>query len=84
MKCPFCDTEMVLGRICGTSGHCAYWIPDGSGVEGALTVKRIEKAGGLVMGSATRIGFFTKERPETWHCPQCQLLVTKLLERNER
>ena len=62
MKCSFCDTEMVLGRICGTSGHCAYWIPDGSGVEGALTVKRIEKADGLVVGSATRIGFFHERK----------------------
>lgn len=83
-ECPWCHRELVRGRIFAPSSHCTYWLPDSADINGFLTVKRVENAGGIVVDSATKVGFFSKMKSETWYCSQCQMLVTKLLESNEQ
>lgn len=79
MKCPYCGQEMKLGRLRSASGYGVFWLPEGSEFEGLLTGKRIEESGGVLLDPVTKIGFFAKEKPESWWCPCCRIFLTKKL-----
>ena len=83
MKCPFCGEEMILGRIQPAGWRIPYWLPDKVVVKDLpfyLTAKRIERAGGRIVGTATNIGIglVAEELCGSALCETCNLLITQL------
>lgn len=80
-KCPYCGQKMTCGRIFGVSGRGVYWLPDGAELNaGCLTSNAVEGVGGLVLGTVRKAGFLSKERPATWCCSGCRVMITGLSE----
>lgn len=82
MVCPFCGEEMVLGRIPPIGIRSAFWLPDNVRIEdlgpGFLTVNKIEKLGGHILGTATNFGLLSTSLNKSYLCQKCNLLITQL------
>lgn len=82
MFCPFCGKKMVLGHIQPVGIRSAFWLPDNVGIKdlghGFLTVKRVEKAGGHIIGTATNFALLSTSLSDSLLCQKCNLLITKL------
>ncbi len=79
MECPYCKQKMDLGHIHAPSSHAVYWLPEISTIEGlALSAKKIEKAGGVVIDEVTKVGFISTGKPQTYYCEKCSIFLTKL------
>lgn len=77
-KCPFCGKKMEIGHIYAPESRAAYWLPENSeGIEGFfLTDKSVKDGGGIVLGKTRKIGFLVKERPKSYCCKWCKILIT--------
>ena len=79
VECPVCQGAMKLGRLYAPEDSAVYWFPDDREIElWFLTGKKVTDQGGVVLGRTYRGLFRSKDRPETWHCPRCRLLITSL------
>lgn len=82
MKCPYCDTEMELGCLYGRSDGPIYWLPDGQNwmdlFKPLFSETRLKKAGGFVVDKATKHFIRFLEKPDSYHCSKCNILLTKL------
>ena len=74
MNCPYCGGVMELGYIHAESSHAPYWLPKGAEIKW-LSTKGVENSGGFVLGKATKIGFFSTERPASYYCDHCKLVI---------
>ena len=80
MMCPYCGKEMNRGQLHGLSQKAVFWLPDGvlpSDV-GWASERNIQSLKGRVLGKVTKIGFFPQKSPDTFLCPDCNILITKL------
>jgi hypothetical protein len=73
MKCPFRTAQMECVRIYRDASRAVYWLPEGADNHkmGVLSNQRIERNGGFVIGEATKIGFFSKKKPDSYFCRNC-------------
>lgn len=82
MVCPYCGEEMVLGRIPPIGFRSAFWLPYNVRMEdlglGFLTVNKIEKFGGRIIGIATNYGLLSASLCKSYLCQKCNLLITQL------
>lgn len=84
MKCPYCNREMILGNLYAPAGRAIFWLPFDTELDGwILTHKWIEEKKGFVLGDASNIGFLSKSKPESYYCPDCEIVITKKDDRNE-
>ncbi len=78
MNCPYCRGEMTVGALYAPDSHATYWLPKDASPAGiALSEKRIEACGGLLLGKVSKLGFLSLGRPKTYRCAACGLLLTK-------
>ncbi len=80
MKCPICNMEMELGFIHAPSSNASFWLPKDALINDdiALSNKKIEDQNGIVLGKTTKVALLSKHKPESYHCPACKILITKL------
>ncbi len=80
MKCPYCNQEMKRGLLHGEGGRSLYWKPYGMPYQGKwiLTKKAVEKSEGFVLGETQNVSFIPKTVPYSYHCDQCNIVITKL------
>lgn len=79
MKCPYCSSDLVSGFVFAPSSHALYWLPNGQELGSSIiSPNNIKKAGGLVLGEISKVGFFSTQRPETLYCNKCKVLITKI------
>ena len=70
---------MRLGYLFGYRARALYWLPEGWNPGGDFLLRThsaIEQNGGFVLGTTTKIGFYAKEIPASYHCPTCKILLT--------
>ena len=78
MNCPYCSKEMRLGELYGEADKAVYWFSKSADRNFfLLNRKNVEKRGGLVLDRST-FGFIATERPGTYRCGNCNILLTKL------
>ena len=78
MKCPYCGEEMKLGRIYGEGEHAVFWLPEHTDYKKwLLSQKRIKDSGGVMLDSATKVGFFAMAKPESYWCETCRIFITR-------
>ncbi len=80
MNCPYCDQPMTHGKLYAADGHGIYWLPthtDLYSIKGILQKKKIIAVGGVVLDQLYPIGFFAKDRPDSFYCKACNVFVTK-------
>ena len=78
VNCPYCSKEMVLGALYGEADKAVYWLPKSADRKFfLLNRKNVETRGGIVLDQTT-IGFIATERPGTYRCENCNVLMTKL------
>lgn len=76
-NCPICGKKMKLGCIYAPESRAVYWLPEGRTLLSSLvTNKNIINSGGFVLGNATTIGFFSKNRPASYYCMHCNIIIT--------
>lgn len=76
-QCPVCGGEMQCGYILDARGVMTYWLPENKKyMSMALSRKRIESLGGVVLGTETKLGFYAKERSKSYFCAHCNLIIT--------
>lgn len=81
MNCPYCTKEMEPGTIQALNSHGNYWLPDNvtSGEIGMfLSRKSVENCGGVILGQVRKVGFLSSERPASYYCKNCRILLTTL------
>ena len=78
MNCPYCSNEMILGELYGEADKAVYWLPKSADRKiFLLNRKNVENRGGVVLDQTT-VGFIASERPGTYRCENCNVLVMKL------
>ena len=78
MNCPYCAKEMVLGALYSEGDRAVYWLPKSADRKFfLLNRKNVEDRGGVILDQ-TAMGFIATERPGTYRCEACCVLVTKL------
>ena len=81
MKCPYCNQDMVRGKLYGPADKGLYWLPDSTGrseLKGLwLQAKSIHAAGGVVLDDLLLVGFIAKDRPDSFYCKTCHIFLTK-------
>ena len=78
MNCPYCSREMVYGELRSAADQAIYWMPKSAERNFCLlNRKNVETRGGVVLDH-TAVGFIATERPGTYRCEACHVLVTKL------
>ena len=76
--CPICSQSMCSGTLYAPGSHSVYWLPEHASLQCfVLTKQHIENAGGFVLGQ-TRASFVAKDRPHTFFCKTCRILLTQL------
>ena len=78
MNCPYCSNEMILGELYGEADKAVYWLPKSADRNFFLLNRKIVEARGGIALDQTTIGFIATERPGTYRCEVCNVLVTKL------
>lgn len=80
MLCPGCGRPMARGRLCSPEERGIYWLPDtveiGDLGGWVLTEGKIQAAGGVVLDRLRRVGFFAKDRPDSYYCKDCGAFLT--------
>lgn len=86
MQCPYCHAEMALGCLYGRSDGPVYWLPDGRNWEDLLTPlfseQRLRDAGGFPVDKPSRHFIRFVEKPDSYHCPNCHILITRLFDQS--
>ena len=78
-KCPFCGSDMISGYLYAPRSSAVYWLPEGiTLLRGIVSSNNVEESGGVVLGSATRIGFFARKRAKSYYCKLCKILITSV------
>lgn len=81
MECPFCKKQMVAGNIYAAESKATYWLPEGRELQKSIvTNNNVKNSGGLVLEKTRKIGFFAKERPTSYFCDRCNILITRLID----
>lgn len=80
VNCPYCGKKMTRGRLCGISQKAVVWLPEGVTLSdvGWASERKIQSLKGRALGEVTKIGFFSKKPPDTFLCPECDILLSKL------
>lgn len=82
MPCPECGGPMARGRLYSPAEQGIYWLPDTVGIGDmggwVLTEEKIQAAEGVVLDRLRRVGFLAKERPDSYCCKACGLLLTRM------
>ena len=79
MKCPYCNTEMVLGALYSGADRAVYWLPAYAERDFSfLGQKQIEKRDGVILDQITKVGFLAKERPSSYYCKTCKVILTQV------
>ena len=79
MICPYCGGKMASGKIyCNQYDLLVYWLPSEIDIRALDVFGRtpILKAGGVLIDQPRKIGFMSKKKPVSYHCPTCHLLIT--------
>lgn len=83
MKCPYCNQDMMRGKLYSPAERGIYWLPDGvdlSEIKGwCLQEKRIHAAGGMVLDNLLPAGFIVRDRPDSFYCKTCHIFLTKCI-----
>ena len=80
MQCPYCGGLMRPGHLYGEGGRGVYWLPEGRRPKDLgmiLSQKKIQEASGIVLDELYPVGFLTKDRPDSYSCEACGVLMTK-------
>ena len=81
MECPYCKQEMIAGHIHAPASHGVYWMPEISKIDGMiLSTKKIEEVGGALIDEVAKVGFISKDKPQTYYCEKCNIFITKKYE----
>ena len=83
MECPYCHGEMKIGYLCSSApDHAVYWLPveaDRSRLTGWSRAKVLEELGGFLIDKPTSSTLlYWKEKPASYRCHDCNILLTKL------
>lgn len=76
-RCPYCNAELLCGHLNAMQSSSIYWLPQGINYPHFLLNKKsIEEAGGAVLGKNSRVGFLATDKPKTYLCKKCEILIT--------
>ena len=56
MKCPVCNNEMELGKLCARGGGGMYWLPKDAEIKLLVSNRKIEKHGGEIVVDTNHMG----------------------------
>ncbi|MGI6004584.1 MAG: PF20097 family protein [Christensenellales bacterium] len=74
MNCPYCGKSMKYGKIYGTNGKGAFWLPEDSIPFHFVTRKNLDKASGIALAKTT-VGFIATENTVGYHCIDCKKMI---------
>lgn len=73
-KCPYCKGNLEKGFLYTRRGRSIFWLPIGESVS-LLSQSNIEKRGGHVLGSVSKVGFFSTNAISCYYCNNCHCII---------
>lgn len=74
MKCPYCNSKMIIGSVTTGKQHGTYFLPLGCNDDFKITYFATPKGATRLSQSQTRLNR-KKARVEAWQCVSCQKII---------